>query len=690
MTDKTTEKYGAWASPIAPQALVAGVKKFEQIQLDDLDIYWVEGRPDEGGRSVVVRAAQGEIVSDVTPLGYNARSLVNSYGGGAMSVQAGTVWFTNFASKDFPDTHDQRIYALRDGQFPQPVTPRQDARFSDMVPDHDRGLIYAVQERGDTKLHGQAQQTLVALDMNGKALPLTIAEGSDFYAAPALSPDGRQLAWITWDYPSMPWDGTRLQLADIDEAGNARNIRTIGGAPAKHVDPALNPVLQNALRYSDEAIAEPRWGPDGTLYCVSDRLEIDGTRWSNLHRVDGESLTAITRVAGDFTSPLWRLGVSSYGFISDQKALCAFTSDGVWSLAVVDLTSGNMTSVDLPYTAISQLKVGDGFAAFVGGRFDGPSAIVRLDTGDFSFHELQSASPDMDAKVRACLVAPETISFDVENPDGSTARSHAFYHAPSNPGFEGPADERPPLVIVIHGGPSASASAAASLDIAFFTSRGFAVLDTNYRGSTGFGRAYRQSLYGEWGVVDVADCVAGANYLVAQDKVDRYRIVSRGGSAGGYTTLALATFANLLSAGASYYGISDLQMIAQDTDKLEAYYAPLLVGPWPEAQKIYKARSPLFHADEISCPLIIFQGLDDPVVPPPQAHVLIDTMVKRKLPVAWEFYKGEGHGFRQSAHITGSLEEELSFYGSVLGFTPAGHLKQPDIKNWPLGDEGND
>lgn len=620
---------------------------------------------------------------DVTPQGFCARTLVNSYGGGAMAARDGTVWFTNFATADFPQTKDQRLYRQLPGEFPLPITPCQPVHFADMVPDPVRGVIFAVQERSDVLLHGQAQQTIVALDMNGVALPINVAAGGDFYAAPRLSPDGTELAWITWDYPSMPWEGTRLQVATLDSAGRATDIRTIGGKPAPRIDPDLNPVLQDAMRYSDEAIAEPAWSPGGQLYCVSDRSEVKGDRWWNLHRVKGDDLVGVTSLAAEFTAPLWRLGASSYGFVSETEILATYTTGGLWRLAQVDVTSGTVRDIKLPYTSITHLKVGDGFAVFFGGTFNGPTELVRLDLTTHHARVLRSANPNLSDAARACFQPPEAIRFEVEDGQGGTETSHAFYHPPGNPDFEGPATERPPLIIVIHGGPSAAASSALSVDIAFFTSRGFAVLDTNYRGSTGFGRRYRQQIYGGWGVVDVADCVAGARHLIAQDKVDRYRIASRGGSSGGYTTLALATFTDILSAGASYYGISDLQMIAQDTDKLEAFYAALLVGPWPEAAKVFKARSPLFHADKINCPLVIFQGEDDPVVPPPQAHVLIDSLMTRKMPVAWEFFPGEGHGFRQKAHIIKALEQELSFYGAIMGFTPAGPLAQPEIKNWP-------
>jgi dipeptidyl aminopeptidase/acylaminoacyl peptidase len=675
--------YGAWPSPIAPEDLAAGTVKFELTAVDGDAIWWVESRPDEKGRSVAMRWTPRDGARDVTPPGFSASTTINGYGGAALGVRDGVAWFSNLAKAAHPGTGDLRLHRQVPGEYPLPVTPLVPGCFAEIVPDPSRGLVFAVHQDPDRPLHGQARQSLVALDMAGRKLPVTLAEGGDFYAFPRLSPDGRRIAWITWDYPSMPWDGTRLQVAELDAQGAAITTRTIGGAPAAWIDPQLNPVFQQALRYSDESILEPVWGPDGTLYCVSDRLEVDGARWWNIHRVDGDTLVPVTQLAAEFAAPPWRLGTASYAVMADGTALAAYSSGGLWSLGRVCLATGTVTPVDTPYTSIAHLRVGDGFAVFVGGRFDAPAALVRMDLATGAMSEIRSANPNLGDAARACLPVPEAISFPT-GPQGAAPRgtAHAFFYPPTNPAVEAPTQDRPPLVIVIHGGPTGPAGAALSMDIAFFTSRGFAVIDVNYRGSTGFGRAYHQAMYGDWGVVDIEDCVAAARHLVAQDKVDRYRIVSRGGSAGGYTTLALATFTDLLSAGASYYGISDLQAIARFTDKLEAHYAELLVGPYPAAQRVFKARSPLFHADQIDCPLIIFQGEDDPVVPRAQAQVLIDALMDRKLPVAWEFFPGEGHGFKQRAHIVQSLGEELAFYGKIMGFVPSGVVISPDIRNW--------
>jgi dipeptidyl aminopeptidase/acylaminoacyl peptidase len=417
------------------------------------------------------------------------------------------------------------------------------------------------------------------------------------------------------------------------------------------------------------------------LYFVSDRYFDQDNHWWNIHRVVDGEITPVTRRAAEFAAPPWRLGGSSYGFLSKDELLCTYTQDGRWMLARVQIGTGELTVVVTPYTEIGHLHVGPGYAAFVGASFTQPPAIVRYDFATHTFENLRDAYSSFSPEAIACFADPEPILFKV-GPDRSET-AHAFYYAPRNPEFRALADEKPPLLIFIHGGPTAAASASLSLTVQYFTSRGFAVVDVNYRGSTGFGRAFRQRMYGNWGIVDVEDCMAAANMLVARGVVDPGRIASRGGSSGGYTTLALATFTNLLATAASYYGISNLEMIAKDTDKLEAHYAELLVGPYPDAKEEFQKRSPLHHADRIICPLIIFQGQDDPVVPPEQARILIDNLLKRKLPVAYEFYPDESHGFRIRDNIIRSLEEELAFYGVIMGFIPAGRLRAPEIHNLP-------
>ncbi|WP_439155986.1 S9 family peptidase [Yoonia sp.] len=662
-----------------PEAIATGTRKIEQICLDGADIVWIESRPEESGRSAVMRWSADTGACDVTPRWYNARTLVNSYGGGAMAVRAGTVVFTQFASEAFPKTSDQRVHRMDPGKLPEPITPLVAATYADFEIDQANSVVYAVMEETTVKTNGQPTQTLVALDLAGTRPPRILASGGDFYAAPRLSPDGRRLAWITWNYPSIPWEGTQLWVADIDPSGDLRPAQRIAGQPAQDIDPLQNPVLQQLMGFSDTAIVRPVWSPGGQLYAVSDQIEIAGDRWANICRVVGNELVPVTREAAEFTDPAWRLGGASFGFASEGEIIAAITRDGTWSLARVDTATGDVAVIDTSFTAIQHLHVSDGAAVFLGGSFTQPSGIYRMDLGTGQIRLIRSTSPPLDDTVVACLAAPQSVTFS--SGPGGMATAHAFHYPPCNPRFQGPAGETPPLIVMIHGGPTAAAGTSLDLMIPFFTSRGFAVVDVNYRGSTGFGRAFRRAIYGNWGKVDVEDCIGAIDALVAKGQADPHRVVSRGGSSGGYTTLALATFTDRLSAAASYYGISNLAMIAKVTDKLEAHYAELLLGPYPSASKLFRARSPLFHADLIDCPIILFQGTEDPVVPPEQARVLIDEMNTRKLPHAYEFYDGESHGFRKAASIIGALEEELSFYGTFLGFTPQGPLRAPLIHN---------
>ncbi|MEP1353413.1 MAG: prolyl oligopeptidase family serine peptidase [Tateyamaria sp.] len=683
MADQIYTPYGSWVSPISAGAVAAGAREFEQILIDRDTIFWVEARPEENGRSVLMSSEGGSPASDVTPVGFSVRTLVNSYGGAAAAVGDGHICFSNFAPPDFPGSKDQRIFSQTPGMQPRPITPQVRTRYADGVIRRGTDTGVWICEQSDVTLHGQDKQSLVLIDLSGERLPVTLVEGGDFYACPRLSDDGSKLCWITWDYPSMPWEGTRLFIADIDANGQLHDIVKVAGdpTPEDEIAPDLNPVLQDALRYSSESILDPKWSPDGTLYFVSDRVEVDGTRYWNVCRYRNGQVEVVTKIAGECAKPLWRLGTSGYGFVSRSEMLLSYSVEGEGRLARVDLATGNLRDLELPYSDISHLQVGNGFAAFVGGRPDAPSALVRLDLKSFETRELRVSSDDFSREIRGLVSRPEKIT--VPTGDGCKEATHAFFYPPSNPAFQADPKDQPPLLIFVHGGPTAATATSLNLEIQYFTSRGFAVVDMNYRGSTGFGRAYRQKMYGAWGVVDTQDCVAAARHLIDQGRADRYRIASRGGSSGGYTTLALATFTDLLTAAASYYGISNLEMIATDTDKLEAHYAEMLVGPWPRANKVFKERSPLFHVQDIKCPMIIFQGLDDPVVPPDQAQVMIDALLTAGLPVSWTFFAGESHGFKMRKNIVAALEQELVFYGSVMGFTPAGDLTQPEIKNWP-------
>jgi dipeptidyl aminopeptidase/acylaminoacyl peptidase len=603
MPQPTTRPYGEWSSPISADLVAQGELRLVDIVLDGEDVYWIESRPDDNGVHVVVRRRPGGAPEDVTPRGFSARSLVNDYGGGSLAVSGGTIWFSNFSPADHPDTSDQRIFRQDPGMQPVAITSAVPMRYADGALDLARRLMYCVREDHTASLHGQPKQALVALDLDGRRLPKVLAEGSDFYANPRLSPDGRRLCWTAWDYPCMPWDGTRLYVAEVGEDGTLAGPRCLAGErPAAASAP--NPVPGRCT--SDEAIIEPLWSPAGDLYFLSDRVAVEDERWWNICRAR-DAIEPVTRLAAEFGGPQWTLGMAHYGFESERSIIAAYTRDGLWRLARVAVETGEVRDFQLDYTSIGQVRVGAGFAVFVAASFERPPAIVRLDLASGETEVLRSAL-DLGPAERATISVPEAITFATEG--GPPAQGHAFYYRPRNPAYEAPAGEQPPLVIRSHGGPTAAANSALDLEIQYFTSRGFAVVDVNYRGSTGFGRAYRRSLYGNWGIYDVADCRAAALQLAGA--TDPYRIVARGGSSGGYTTLALATFTDLLSAATSYYGISNLEMIAVLTDKLEADYAALLIGPWPVAQKLFQKALALLPGRPDRLPRCDVPGLPRP------------------------------------------------------------------------------
>lgn len=640
---KRIAAYGTWPSPITAELIVAGSIGLGGVAWDDGNIYWTEGRASEGGRSVLVRRAKGG-GEDITPKDFNARSRVHEYGGGAVLIAAGVVYFVNFT--------DQRIYRQRDGAPPQPLTREGPWRYADMVLDARRDRLICVRE--DHGGDGEPENTIVAVPLDGPKLGKTpgdvLVQGRDFVATPRLSPDGSQLAWLAWDHPNMPWDGTDLMLADLDAAGLANPKRVAGG--------------------TEESIFQPEWSPQGILHFVSDR-----SGWWNLYRLsNGVAPEALCPMAAEFGLPQWAFAMTTYGFMADGRIAAAYTKDGLWRLAVID-TAGILLPLDLPYTGISGLEVSGTKALFVGASATQPSAVICLDltTGQ---HEIIKRSTELDLDPGYVSV-PEPISY----PTSGGAQAHAFYYPPANKDAGAPPGERPPLVVRGHGGPTGATSPSFSLAIQYWTSRGFAVLDVNYRGSTGYGRPYRAALDGQWGVADVDDCAYGARHLVARGLADERRLAIRGGSAGGYTTLAALTFHDVFAAGASHYGIGDLMALTRDTHKFESRYLDRIVGPLPQAEALYHQRSPIDHTDRLNCPVIFLQGLDDRVVPPNQAEAMVEALQRKGLPVAYLAFEGEGHGFRKAENVKRALEAELYFYGRVFGFKPADEIEPVPIAN---------
>lgn len=638
--------YGAWQSPITSDLIVSGSVRIGGVCLDGDDIYWLEGRPQEGGRNVIVRRSITGALTDLLPAPYNARTRVHEYGGGSYTVHDGIVYFSNFA--------DQRLYRLAPGAAPIPLTPETDIpavlRYADGVVDAERGLMFCVRE--DHRGGGEAVNTLVRLPLDGGLHEGTpIASGADFYATPRLSPDGSRLTWLTWDHPNMPWDGAVLWLADVTPEGNLVNARQIAGGV-------------------NESIFQPAWSPGGELTFVSDR-----TGWWNLYRWAGGEASIILKMEAEFGRPLWVFGMATYAFASPETVYCVFTQDGVEHLARLDIHTGALDVLDLPYTQFGAPGVGAVGLALTAGSPTEATAVVRIDPDAVSVDVLKR-STDLVIDP-SYLSEPEPLEF----PTGNGLTAHALYYRPQNRDFTAPAGEKPPLVVVSHGGPTGATSSTLNLSLQYWTSRGFAVLDVNYGGSVGYGRAYRERLNGNWGIVDVADCVNGARYLAAQGEVDGERLVIHGGSAGGYTTLCALTFYDTFKAGASFFGVADAEALAQETHKFESRYLDSLIGPYPEQRDVYVARSPIHFTDRLSCPVIFFQGLEDKVVPPSQAEMMVAALREKGIPVAYIAYKGEQHGFRRAENIKRTLDAELYFYGQIFGFEPADSIEPVAIEN---------
>lgn len=648
---KRTAPYGSWQSSITADLIVRGTVSLSQVMLDGQDVYWVEGRPAEKGRNVIVRRRGiGGPFEDLTPSDHNVRTRVHEYGGGAYAVSGGTLFYSNFS--------DQRIYRLRREEEPFPLTPEGiDLRYADAVVDAGGGRLIAVLEDHTHQApYGEAANQIVAVSFAPEVemRQQVLVSGADFYSNPRLSPDGSRLCWLQWNHPNMPWDGCELWVAEVDGAGVIDPRRVAGGV--------------------DESIFQPEWSPDGILHLVSDR-----SGWWNLYRVversAGFDVEAVRPMEAEFATPAWVFGMRIYGFASSGRIVCAYVQRGEWSLGLLDAATGEMNRLDLPYSDYSSVQVGDGFAVVRAGSPTTAPEIVRIDltTGESSAIS-RPASVDVEEE---SLSVPEAIEFPTEG--GETA--HCFFYPPTNSTFEGPQDEKPPLLVKIHGGPTAATSSTRSLGIQYWTSRGIAVVDVNYGGSTGYGTAYRRRLTGRWGIVDVDDCVNAARHLARRGDVDAERLAIDGGSAGGFTTLAALTFRDIFRAGASYYGVSDLEALARDTHKFESRYLDGLIAPYPEQAEVWRQRSPIHHVDSLNRPVILFQGLEDKVVPPNQAEMIVDALRGKGLAVAYVAYEGEQHGFRQAANIKRTLEGELYFYSRVFGFELADEIDPIPIDN---------
>ena len=642
MTQPQVAPYGAWESPISADLISTEGRRIIEAVADGEDIYWIEMRPTESGRYVIVRRTPDGQTTDVTPSPFNARTRVHEYGGAAFVVCDGTIYFSNFA--------DQRLYRQSPGADPQPITPEAELRYADGVIDNKRKRLICVRE-DHTDAEREAVNALVGVSLDGSDGGQVLVSGNDFYSSPRLSPDGTRLAWMTWNHPNMPWDGAELWVGEIGQDGSLGRTECVAGGV-------------------DESIFQPEWSPDGTLYFVSDR-----TDWWNLYRCQAGTVEPLCEMEAEFGRPQWIFGMSTYRFVSPNQMICAYTQDGVWHLASLDTVTRRLDRIETPYTSISNLQAVPGGVLFCASSPTKSTSIVRLNLATEQFEVLcRSSEIEIDA---GYFSTPQAIEF----PTKDNLSAYAFFYPPQNRDYTAPAHNLLPLLVISHGGPTSATSTALDLEIQYWTSRGIAVLDVNYGGSSGYGRAYRQCLNGKWGVVDVDDCVNGALYLAEHGYVDSNQLAIRGGSAGGYTTLSALTFRDVFKAGASYYGISDLEAMTRDTHKFESRYLDSLIGPYPEGRDLYRARSPIHFADHLSCPLILFQGLEDKVVPPNQAELMVDALRAKGLPVAYVPFEGEQHGFRRSENIRSSLEAELYFYSQVFGFVPADAIEPVTIEN---------
>ena len=646
MNGKKTTPYGSWASPITPDLLLKGTvhMRNQMLRWDGDDLYWSELRPYEAGRIVVCRRAADGTIADVTPQGFNARSRVHEYGGGHYAVKDGTVFFTNFK--------DQRLYRQEHGGAPRAITPEADIRHADMLIDTERNLVFAVREDHTTGTP-EPVNTIVALDADGKRGPITIASGNDFYSSPKLSPDGKRLAWQTWNHPNMPWDESEIWVGELDRDGNVLSSRKIAGG-------------------RNESVLQPEWSPSGELYFVSDRND-----WWNLYRARGEGDEPVCRRAAEFGAPQWAFGQRFYAFRGDkpEEIVCIYSDAGGARLGRIDLDTGQLHHIELFYTTLGNVQVSGHKAAMYAGSSTLADRVLVIDLETLAQEVVKVANP---AHIESGYFSiPKPIEFPTER--GLTA--HAFYYAPRNQDHEAPAGERPPLVVHCHGGPTGSTGPTYPFEYQYWTSRGFALVDVNYGGSSGYGRAYRQRLNGNWGVVDVDDCINAARHLVEQGLVDGDRVSITGGSAGGFTVLLSLTRRDFYNAGASHYGIGDLELFVKETHKFESRYCEALVGPYPERADVYRDRSAIHFADNMKCPVILFQGAEDKIVPPDQAETFVEACRQKHLPYAYVLFEGEQHGFRQDKNIRRAFEGELSFLAQVFGFEPADDIEPVKIEN---------
>jgi dipeptidyl aminopeptidase/acylaminoacyl peptidase len=639
---KAVAPYGAWISPVSVELMTEAAIGLGGLSVDRQDLYWLESRPSESGRTVLCRRRENGGIEELTPAPFNVGSRVHEYGGGAYAVVAGVVVFS--------ERTNGTVWLIEADSPPRRIETPDGCRYADFEFDFPRGRVLAVREDHRDRPPTDPKAAIVALPLDKGGTEAILVEGPDFLSSPRLSLDGGRLCWIAWNHPAMPWDGTKLFAAGVTREGAIGAARIVAGQIA-------------------EAIVQPEWAADGALYFCSDQ-----TGWWNLYVLRGNKIEPLAPVDAEIGGPHWVFRQRYYDFLPDGRIVAAVVRNGIRSAATI--ADGKISPFGIGQVQECPRRFGDGLAFIATPPAAPPSVCVlpRMNGGVPSI--IRSAAPAMVPLETISLGAP--IDFLARG-----GRAHAFWYPPKNRDYEGPPGELPPLVVLSHGGPTSMATNSFSLGVQWWTSRGFGVVDVNYGGSTGFGRAYREQLNGQWGVVDVKDCAAAAAHLVQRGLVDGARLVIRGGSAGGFTTLAALTSLDIFKAGASFYGVGDLMLLARDTHKFESRYLDRLIGPLPQAQALYGERSPINHIDKLACPVIFFQGEDDKTVPPNQAQTMVAAMTARGLPVAYYSFAGEGHGFRKAETLRRALELELDFYGRIFGFTPPGLSERVEIGNMP-------
>lgn len=643
ITEGKLSPYGSWKSPITAELYASSFIGVDEPSFDGDQIYWKEIRPKEGGRCVLVGLGPGGTLTEITPKEFNVRTTVHEYGGGDYVIHGGKVYFSNF--------RDNRLYVQIAGSQPSPITPADlDLRYADGIVDTKRNRLVMIRE-DHTNGASLTANTIVSIDLIKGGAGEILVSGNDFYSNPRLNPDSSRLAWLAWNHPNMPWDGTELWVGKLGADGFIKEEKLVAGG-------------------TEESIFQPEWSPDGTLHFVS-----DATGWWNLYRIKDDRLEPLHQMEAEFGQPQWDFRKRTYAFESTSRILCSYIVKGTSHLALLNADIGSLEEITIPYTDIYDVLTTSCHALILAGSPTSPLSLVKLNLKTLETQVLRKSREEIIDL--GYISIPETIEFPTEQ----KRTAYAFYYPPKNKDYVAPAGERPPLLVMSHGGPTASAGTTLRYGVQFWTSHGIAVVDVDYGGSTGYGRDYRKRLEGKWGIVDVDDCVNAARYLVKRGNVDANRLAITGGSAGGYTTLCALTFRDIFHAGASYFGVSDLETLARDTHKFESRYGERLVGPYPERLDLYRERSPINYVDRISCPIILLQGLEDKVVPPDQSSKFFDAVRKKGLPTAFITFEGEQHGFRKAENSKRSIEAELYFYSKVFGFKPADSIEPVQIEN---------